>query len=70
MGRFFNSIKWYNLVPDQMHQVVTAQWYDPTNNTYQPVTGSPFANSGTVQVSLNGQNAEGATDWVLLLTVQ
>jgi hypothetical protein len=48
---------------------VTARWFDPTNNTYTTLAGSPFANSGTVQVTPAGNNAQGTKDWVLILTV-
>jgi hypothetical protein len=119
MKQFFNSVNWFNLVPDQNHTVVTAgfgqpssinlpindnyvttaaspdgalavsylpagqtltvnlaafsgpvtaRWFDPTNNTYQTVPGSPFASSGTRQFSPVGSNHEGANDWILVLT--
>ena len=46
---------------------VTARWFDPTNNTYSTVAGSPFANSGSRQFTPPGNNAEGSSDWVLVL---
>ena len=46
---------------------VTARWYDPTNDTYSTVAGSPFANIGTRQFTPPGNNAEGSSDWVLVL---
>ena len=49
---------------------ITARWYDPTNNTYKTVSGSPFANSGMKQLSPGGNNNEGTNDWVLVLTTQ
>jgi len=49
---------------------ITARWYDPTNNTYKTVSGSPFANSGMKQFSPGGNNNEGTNDWVLVLTTQ
>ena len=51
-------------------RAITARWYDPTNNTYKSVSGSPFANSGTKQFSPGGNNNEGTNDWVLVLTAQ
>jgi hypothetical protein len=48
---------------------VKAQWYDPTNNTYQAISGSPFTNSGTHTFSTPGNNSAGDPDWVLLLQV-
>jgi hypothetical protein len=120
LKQLFNSVNWFNLVPDQNHTVVTAgygkpsstnypindnyvttaaspdgtlaisylpagqtitvnlstfsgrvtaRWFDPTNNTFKTVAGSPFANSGTTQLAPGGNNSEGTSDWVLLLTV-
>ena len=46
---------------------VRARWYDPTDGTYQRVPGSPFDNAGTRQFSPPGKNAEGDSDWVLVL---
>lgn len=48
---------------------VTLQWYDGTNGAYQPVTGSPFTNTGTTVVSTPGKNSRGISDWVLLMLV-
>jgi hypothetical protein len=47
----------------------TAQWFDPTNNTYQAINGSPFANTGTHNFATPGANFEGDPDWVLVLQV-
>ena len=49
--------------------MITARWFDPTNNTFEPVPGSPFNNSGVVQISPGGNNSEGTSDWVLVMTV-
>jgi hypothetical protein len=46
---------------------VTAQWFDPTNGTYNPVQGSPLANVGTHEFTSPGTNSAGDSDWVLLL---
>jgi len=46
----------------------TARWYDPTNGTFTPITGSPFANTGTHMFTPpSGMHADGYSDWVLLL---
>lgn len=45
----------------------TAQWFDPTNGSYAPVLGGPFANRGELQFTPPGKNREGAGDWVLML---
>jgi hypothetical protein len=46
---------------------VTARWFDPTNNTYAAISGSPFANSGTHTFVSPGNNSAGDPDWVLVL---
>jgi Protein of unknown function (DUF4038)/Putative collagen-binding domain of a collagenase len=45
----------------------TARWWDPSNNTYQAIAGSPFANTGTHNFTTPGSNSGGDPDWVLLL---
>ena len=47
---------------------VTARWFDPSNNTFVPVAGSPFApGSGSQQFTTPGPNSEGNGDWLLVL---
>jgi hypothetical protein len=46
---------------------VTAQWYDPTNGTFMPVSGSPFTNRGSQTITPTTNNSAGDKDWVLLL---
>jgi hypothetical protein len=120
--KLFTSVDWWNLVPDQTHQIVTAgfgtydatnanlttatyattawitdgsvaltydpagnsltvnlakfnapvtaAWYDPSNGTFQTVSGSPFQNSGSkVLIPPSPANHDGNTDWVLALEV-
>jgi Protein of unknown function (DUF4038)/Putative collagen-binding domain of a collagenase/Putative Ig domain len=120
--KLFGSINWWNLVPDQTHEVVTAgfgtydatnlnlttanyattawitdgsasitydpagnpltvnmakfnapvsaAWYDPSNGTFQTVSGSPFANSGSKTLTPpSATNHDGNSDWVLALEV-
>jgi len=119
LTQLFRSLPWWNLVPDQTHQIVTAgygtpngssgnlpaanysttvwapdgslavvydpagnaltvnlakfsgpvtaRWYDPSNGTYTPIAGSPFANGGSQVFSTPGQNHDGQSDWVLVL---
>ena len=50
-----------------MAGAATAQWYDPSNGSYLPISGSPFANSGTHQFTTPGKNHAGDGDWVLVL---
>ncbi len=47
---------------------INAQWFDPSNNTFHAINGSPFAaNSGSVQFTTPGLNSEGNGDWLLVL---
>jgi Protein of unknown function (DUF4038)/Putative collagen-binding domain of a collagenase len=46
---------------------VTVQWYDPSNGTFTPVSGSPFPNSGSSNFESPGRNHDGDADWVLVL---
>jgi hypothetical protein len=46
---------------------VTAKWYDPTNGAYTIVSGSPFANIGSLTFTPTGDNSAGNGDWVLVL---
>jgi chitodextrinase len=52
----------------KMSGAVTAQWFDPSNGTYSSISGSPFANVGSAQLTPPGNNNDGDTDWVLVLT--
>jgi hypothetical protein len=117
--KFFSSLSWQDLVPDQHHKVLTAgfgtfgnvdtrvsesdyataaktsdgsaivvyvptvraitidmaclggaakaQWFDPTNGSYQDVPGAPFNNRGSKEFVPPGKNHAGDGDWVLLL---
>jgi hypothetical protein len=51
----------------QLSGEATARWFDPTNNTYRSIAGSPFQNSGSVQFNHPGNNGDGFTDWILVL---
>jgi chitodextrinase len=118
LRRFFESFRWYDLIPDQSHALVTsgfgtatssgliatndyataartadgtlavvylpkgrtvtvdmtrlagsvsARWFDPSNGAYVPISGSPFANTGSRSFAVPGATSDGDTDWVLLL---
>jgi hypothetical protein len=45
----------------------SARWYDPTAGTYQTISGSPFANSGSRNFTSSGNHSDGENDWVLVL---
>ena len=53
---------------DKFTGTVEARWYDPSAGTYQAIAGSPFANNGTRQFAMPGNNLDGNPDWVLVLT--
>jgi uncharacterized protein DUF4038/collagenase-like protein with putative collagen-binding domain len=46
---------------------VSARWFDPASGTYTTVAGSPFATTGTQQLTPPGNNSAGDADWVLVL---
>jgi uncharacterized protein (TIGR03382 family) len=49
---------------------VTAAWFDPTTGASTPVSGSPFANSGSFGFATpSGAHTDGTHDWVLALSV-
>ena len=47
--------------------MLQARWFDPSSGEYSPVAGSPFAGSGTRDFVSPGNNADGDSDWVLVL---
>jgi hypothetical protein len=46
---------------------ITARWFDPTNNQFRAIAGSPFSNRGRRQFTPPGKNSAGDPDWVLVL---
>jgi len=46
---------------------ITAGWFDPTNNQFRAIAGSPFPNPGRRQFKPPGKNSAGDPDWVLVL---
>lgn len=52
-----------------MSGLTRARWFDPSNGTYQEVSGGSFANDGSRQFTPPGDNHVGDQDWVLLLTL-
>jgi len=49
---------------------ITARWFDPSDNTFQSIAGSPLANTGTQKLTTPGRNSAGDPDWVLILETQ
>ncbi|HXT39284.1 MAG TPA: DUF4038 domain-containing protein [Candidatus Angelobacter sp.] len=45
----------------------TTRWFDPSSGTFVPISGSPFANSGTRDFTPPGNNTDGDGGWVLVL---
>jgi len=50
-----------------LQDTITARWFDPSDNTFKDIAGSPFSNSGTRQFISPGKNNAGEPDWVLVL---
>ena len=46
---------------------ITARWFDPTDDAFQAIAGSPFSNQGTHEFATPGKNGAGDPDWVLVL---
>ncbi|HEY3499968.1 MAG TPA: glycoside hydrolase family 140 protein [Polyangiaceae bacterium] len=46
---------------------VRARFYDPSDGSFSEVSGSPFDASGSRTFTAPGDNASGASDWVLVL---
>jgi hypothetical protein len=51
----------------QMRGLTNASWFDPSNNTFSGIQGSPFGNTGTRDFTTPGNNGDGDPDWVLVL---
>lgn len=49
----------------KLRGTVTARWFDPSNGSYQNVSGQPFSNTGTRTFTDPGNNSQGEGDWVL-----
>jgi len=45
----------------------TAQWFNPNTGAYTTISGSPFANSGSMNFTTPGNNDDDTNDWVLVL---
>lgn len=53
----------------KMAGLTTARWFDPTNNTFTNVTGSPFPNTGSHVLTPPATNSTGDPDFALFLEV-
>ena len=51
----------------QMRGLTNASWFDPSNNTFSGIAGSPFGNTGTQDFTTPDNNGNGNPDWVLVL---
>ena len=49
---------------------VIASWFDPTNGEIIPISGSTIANKGKYQFTPPPKNADGESDWLLVLQSQ
>jgi hypothetical protein len=45
---------------------MNASWIDPTTGAPKLVSGAPFSNSGSIQLTPMGNNASGTPDWLLV----
>jgi hypothetical protein len=45
---------------------IIARWFDPSDNTFTTIAGSPFPNTGTQTFTSPGNNSAGDPDWVLV----
>jgi Protein of unknown function (DUF4038)/Putative collagen-binding domain of a collagenase len=45
----------------------TARWFDPASGQFTAVASSPFGNTGQKNFTPPGKNADGDTDWALVL---
>jgi uncharacterized protein DUF4038/collagenase-like protein with putative collagen-binding domain len=64
---YMPSIRTVTVDMSKLAALTMASWYDPTNGEYAPVGGSPFANTGSRQLTPPGNNSSGDGDWVLVL---
>ncbi len=46
---------------------ITVRWFDPTDNTFKAIAGSPFSNTEIRKFTAPGRNSAGDPDWVLVL---
>jgi hypothetical protein len=46
---------------------ITARWFDPADNTFRAIAGSPFSNRIRYRFTAPGMNSDGDPDWVLVL---
>jgi hypothetical protein len=46
---------------------VTARWFDPTDDSFKAIAGSPLTNRGNRCFTAPGKNSAGDPDWVLVL---
>jgi hypothetical protein len=51
----------------KMKAAVPASWFDPASAATNPVDGPAFENKGTRTFAPSGKNADGDSDWVLVL---
>ncbi len=52
---------------NKLRNPVTARWFDPSDNRFKRIPGSPFTNTGKRQFTAPGKNGDGDPDWLLLL---
>ena len=51
----------------KLREGLTARWFDPADNTFKTIAGSPFSNRSTHRFTAPAGNSAGDPDWVLVL---
>jgi hypothetical protein len=51
----------------KLQKGINARWFDPADNTFHAIAGSPFSNRGKHRFTPPGKNSAGDPDWVLVL---
>jgi hypothetical protein len=64
------SLKPVTIIMDKFPAPVYASWFDPAKGIEKPMAQTLFTNKGKLKFSPPGKNADGDTDWVLMLKVK
>ncbi len=67
---YLPSVRTVTIDMSKFSGAVTAQWFDPTNDSFATIAGSPFQNSGIQKFTPPGNNSTGDGDWILDLEVK
>jgi Protein of unknown function (DUF4038)/Putative collagen-binding domain of a collagenase len=56
-----------NVAMSKLRNGTIARWFDPTDDTFKTISGSPFSNRGRHRFTAPGKNSAGDPDWVMVL---